>query len=197
MAVTLEELRVIVEGEIAPFQKKMKQLESQMKQTQNKIENSTKGLRERVGQQAGGMATALGKLAKITALAYLGKKMLDLGMYSTQMALEVSASVNQIKRQMGESSQAFLKWIDSNANAMNMSVGEATKYGAVYSNLFSNFIKDSNKLSAYTGKMLQTSAVIAQGSGRTMTDVMERIRSGLLGNTEAIDFCRTTWKQVA
>ncbi|HEM6050268.1 hypothetical protein [Streptococcus suis] len=187
MAVTLEELRVIVEGEIAPFQKKMKQLESQMKQTQNKIENKTKGLRERVGQQAGGMATALGKLAKITALAYLSKKMLDLGMYSTQMALEVSASVNQIKRQMGESSQAFLKWIDNNANAMNMSVGEATKYGAVYSNLFSNFIKDSNKLSAYTGKMLQTSAVIAQGSGRTMTDVMERIRSGLLGNTEAIE----------
>ncbi|HEM6368278.1 TPA: hypothetical protein U2D16_002256, partial [Streptococcus suis] len=187
MAVTLEELRVIVEGEIAPFQKKMKQLESQMKQTQNKIENKTKGLRERVGQQAGGMATALGKLAKITALAYLGKKMLDLGMYSTQMALEVSASANQIKRQMGESSQAFLKWIDNNANAMNMSVGEATKYGAVYSNLFSNFIKDSNKLSAYTGKMLQTSAVIAQGSGRTMTDVMERIRSGLLGNTEAIE----------
>ncbi|MCK3966266.1 hypothetical protein HCC04_12600, partial [Streptococcus suis] len=187
MAVTLEELRVIVEGEIAPFQKKMKQLESQMKQTQNKIENKTKGLRERVGQQAGGMAAALGKLAKITALAYLGKKMLDLGMYSTQMALEVSASVNQIKRQMGESSQAFLKWIDNNANAMNMSVGEATKYGAVYSNLFSNFIKDSDKLSAYTGKMLQTSAVIAQGSGRTMTDVMERIRSGLLGNTEAIE----------
>ncbi|HEM4974933.1 TPA: hypothetical protein U1157_001848 [Streptococcus suis] len=187
MAVTLEELKVIVEGEIAPFQKKMKQLESQMKQTQNKIENKTKGLRERVGQQAGGMAAALGKLAKITALAYLGKKMLDLGMYSTQMALEVSASVNQIKRQMGESSQAFLKWINDNANAMNMSVGEATKYGAVYSNLFSNFIKDSNKLSAYTGKMLQTSAVIAQGSGRTMTDVMERIRSGLLGNTEAIE----------
>ncbi|HEM6438268.1 hypothetical protein QQY84_03725 [Streptococcus suis] len=187
MAVTLEELRVIVEGEIAPFQKKMKQLESQMKQTQNKIENKTKGLRERVGQQASGMVAALGKLAKITALAYLGKKMLDLGMHSTQMALEVSASVNQIKRQMGESSQAFLKWIDNNANAMNMSVGEATKYGAVYSNLFSNFIKDSNKLSAYTGKMLQTSAVIAQGSGRTMTDVMERIRSGLLGNTEAIE----------
>ncbi|HEM5141499.1 TPA: hypothetical protein U1272_000911 [Streptococcus suis] len=187
MAVTLEELRVIVEGEIAPFQKKMKQLESQMKQTRNKIENSTKGLRAGVTKQANGIASALAGLGKIAALAYLGQKMVQLGMYSTQMALEVSASVNQIKRQMGESSQAFLKWIDNNANAMNMSVGEATKYGAVYSNLFSNFIKDSNKLSAYTGKMLQTSAVIAQGGGRTMTDVMERIRSGLLGNTEAIE----------
>ncbi|MFX3720972.1 hypothetical protein ACJBPZ_11410, partial [Streptococcus suis] len=77
---------------------------------------------------------ALGKLAKITALANLGKKMLDLGMYSTQMSLEVSASVNQIKRKMGESSQEILNWIDNNANAINMSVGEDTKYGAVYSN---------------------------------------------------------------
>lgn len=70
---------------------------------------------------------------------------------------------------------------------MNMGVGEATNYGAVYSNLFSGFIKDTNKLSAYTAKMLQTSAVVAEGSGRTITDVMERIRSGLLGNTEAIE----------
>ena len=88
---------------------------------------------------------------------------------------------------MGESSQTFLKWVNDNANAMNMGVGEATKYGAVYSNLFSGFIKDSNKLSAYTAKMLQTSAVVAEGSGRSITDVMERIRSGLLGNTESIE----------
>ncbi|HDR3342044.1 TPA: hypothetical protein QCN85_005900, partial [Bacillus anthracis] len=113
--------------------------------------------------------------------------MVDVGMYSTQMALKVTASVNQIKRQMGESSQTFLKWIENNANAMNMSISDATQYASVYSNLFSGFIKDSGKLSAYTGKMLQTSAVIAEGTGRSITDVMERIRSGLLGNTEAIE----------
>ena len=38
---------------------------------------------------------------------------------------------------------------------------------------------------------LGVDAVVAEGSGRSITDVMERIRSGLLGNTEAIDFCRT------
>lgn len=187
MATTLEELRVIIEGEIAPFQKKMKEMERQMKQTQSKVESSTSQIKDTVSKKTAGVGAAFGKLAKFAALAYVGKKMLDLGKYSTQMALEVTASINQIRRQMGESSQAFLKWIDNNANAMNMSVAEATNYGAVYSNLFSNFIKDSNKLSAYTGKMLQTSAVIAQGTGRTMTDVMERIRSGLLGNTEAIE----------
>lgn len=183
MGVTLDELKVMIDAEIAPFKNKMKEVENRVKDTSGKVQEST----NKIKAQSGSMLGTFAKLAKFAGLAYLGKKMLDVGMYSTQMALEVTAAVNQIKRQMGESSQTFLKWVNDNANAMNMGVGEATKYGAVYSNLFSGFIKDSNKLSAYTAKMLQTSAVIAEGSGRSITDVMERIRSGLLGNTEAIE----------
>lgn len=180
---TLDELKVMIDAEIAPFRKKMKEVENQVKGTSDQVKNATAKVRE----QSSSIGSAFGKLAKFAGFAILGKKLLDVGMYSTQTALEVSASMNQIKRQMGESSQSFLKWVNDNANAMNMGVGEATNYGAVYSNLFSGFIKDTNKLSAYTAKMLQTSAVVAEGSGRTITDVMERIRSGLLGNTEAIE----------
>ncbi|EUC81437.1 hypothetical protein HMPREF1516_0709 [Streptococcus sp. CM6] len=183
MGITLDELKVMIDAEIAPFKNKMKEVENKVKDASNKVQSST----DKIKAQSGSMLGVFGKLAKFAGFAYLGKKLLDVGMYSTQMALEVTASINQIKRQMGESSQTFLKWVNDNANAMNMGVGEATKYGAVYSNLFSGFIKDSNKLSAYTAKMLQTSAVIAEGSGRSITDVMERIRSGLLGNTEAIE----------
>lgn len=180
---TLDELKVMIDAEIAPFRKKMKEVENQVKGTSDQVKNATAKVRE----QSNSIGSAFGKLAKFAGFAILGKKLLDVGMYSAQTALEVSASMNQIKRQMGESSQSFLKWVNDNANAMNMGVGEATNYGAVYSNLFSGFIKDTNKLSAYTAKMLQTSAVIAEGSWRSITDVMERIRSGLLGNTEAIE----------
>ena len=180
---TLDELKVMIDAEIAPFRKKMKEVENQVKGTSDQVKNATAKVRE----QSSSIGSAFGKLAKFAGFAILGKKLLDVGMYSTQTALEVAASMNQIKRQMGESSQSFLKWVNDNANAMNMGVGEATNYGAVYSNLFSGFIKDTNKLSAYTAKMLQTSAVVAEGSGRSITDVMERIRSGLLGNTEAIE----------
>ena len=180
---TLDELKVMIDAEIAPFRKKMKEVENQVKGTSDQVKNATAKVRE----QSNSIGSAFGNLAKFAGFAILGKKLLDIGMYSAQTALEVSASMNQIKRQMGESSQSFLKWVNDNANAMNMGVGEATNYGAVYSNLFSGFIKDTNKLSAYTAKMLQTSAVVAEGSGRSITDVMERIRSGLLGNTEAIE----------
>lgn len=176
MSMTLEELKVVIDAEIAPFKKKMQEAAEQTRKATSAVQKQTSSIK-----------STFSKLAAFAGFAVLGKKLLDLGMYSTQMALEVSAAINQIKRQMGESSQSFLKWINDNANAMNMSVGEATKYAGVYSNLFSTFIKDSDKLSAYTGKMLQTSAVVAEGTGRTMTDVMERIRSGLLGNTEAIE----------
>ena len=180
---TLDELKVMIDAEIAPFRKKMKEVENQVKGTSDQVKNATAKVRE----QSSSIGSVFGKLAKFAGFAILGKKLLDVGMYSAQTALEVSASMNQIKRQMGESSQSFLKWVNDNANAMNMGVGEATNYGAVYSNLFSGFIKDTNKLSAYTAKMLQTSAVVAEGTGRSITDVMERIRSGLLGNTEAIE----------
>lgn len=176
MSMTLEELQVVIDAKISPFKQKMKELENQVKASDSKVQNSTSSIK-----------AAFSKIGKIAAFSYLGKKMLDLGVTSTQTALEVVASVNQIKRQMGESSQAFLKWIETNANAMNMSVSDATQYASIYGNLFAGFIKDSDKLSAYTGKMLQTSAVIAEGTGRSITDVMERIRSGLLGNTEAIE----------
>lgn len=180
---TLDELKVMIDAEIAPFRKKMKEVENQVKGTSDQVKNAAAKVRE----QSNSIGSAFGNLAKFAGFAILGKKLLDVGMYSAQTALEVSASMNQIKRQMGESSQSFLKWVNDNANAMNMGVGEATNYGAVYSNLFSGFIKDTDKLSAYTAKMLQTSAVVAEGSGRSITDVMERIRSGLLGNTEAIE----------
>ncbi|MDS2710098.1 hypothetical protein RKV62_00350, partial [Streptococcus pneumoniae] len=116
---TLDELKVMIDAEIAPFRKKMKEVENQVKGTSDQVKNATAKVRE----QSNSIGSAVGKLAKFAGFAILGKKLLDVGMYSTQTALEVAASMNQIKRQMGESSQSFLKWVNDNANAMNMGVG--------------------------------------------------------------------------
>ena len=166
---TLEELKVVINAELKPFQQKMKEMENTVTQSTNNVRNKLSGLKN-----------MFSSLAKVAALGYLGK-------YSVQTALEVQASMNQIQRLMGESSQAFLKWAENNALAFNMSKAEAIKYGSTYGNILAGFIKNQDKLAGYTAKLLETSSIIAQGTGRTMTDVMERIRSGLLGNTEAIE----------
>ena len=173
---TLEELKVVINAELKPFQQKMKEMENTVTQSTNNVKNKLSGLKN-----------MFSSLAKVAALGILARELYQLGKYSVQTALEVQASMNQIQRLMGESSQAFLKWAENNALAFNMSKAEAIKYGSTYGNILAGFIKSQDKLAGYTAKLLETSSIIAQGTGRTMTDVMERIRSGLLGNTEAIE----------
>ena len=173
---TLEELKVVINAELKPFQQKMKEMENTVTQSTNNVKNKLSGLK-----------SMFSGLAKVAALGYLARELYQLGKYSVQTALEVQVSMNQIQRLMGESSQAFLKWAENNALAFNMSKAEAIKYGSTYGNILAGFIKNQDKLAGYTAKLLETSSIIAQGTGRTMTDVMERIRSGLLGNTEAIE----------
>ncbi|MFD1176862.1 hypothetical protein ACFQ3W_11200 [Paenibacillus puldeungensis] len=102
-------------------------------------------------------------------------------------AMQYEASIMQINRTMGTSAQAFRDWAKDNASAFGMSKLEVMKYGAVYSNLLSSFSKGTAETTERTKELLQASAVVAAATGRTMDDTMERIRSGLLGNTEAIE----------
>lgn len=184
---TLEELNVIIDAKLDPYKKAMSDMKKVTEQATKPVKDNIKSVNDTVNHQTGGIRNALMGLGKIAAFGLLAKKMYDFGKYSVQTALEVSASMNQIRRLMGESTQSFLKWSKGGALAYNLATGDAIKYGAVYSNLFSNFIKDNDQLAAYTVQMLKTSAVVASATGRTMDDVMNRIRSGMLGSTEAIE----------
>ncbi|MBY0011502.1 phage tail protein [Paenibacillus typhae] len=102
-------------------------------------------------------------------------------------AIQYEAAIMQINRTLGSSAGAFQKWANENAAAMGMSTLEITKYAAVYSNLISGFSATVAETTQRTQDLLKASAIVAAGTGRTMEDTMERIRSGLLGNTEAIE----------
>jgi hypothetical protein len=88
---------------------------------------------------------------------------------------------------MGQSAQAFMRWAKTSASAFNLSQGEAMRYGAVFSNLVAVFSKSTDEIFDNTKQLLEASAIVASGTGRTMEDVMTRLRSGLMGNTESIE----------
>lgn len=106
---------------------------------------------------------------------------------AVKSAMDVEAAVGQINRTMGSSAQAFTDWANSGAKAFGMGRADAIKFGAVYSNLVSGFAADTATTMKYTQDLLKASAVVASSTGRSIDDVMERIRSGMLGNTEAIE----------
>ena len=106
---------------------------------------------------------------------------------SMSNAINMETTMQQLDNTLKNSSTSFKNWASDNALALNMSKRQAMQYGSVYSNLVSAFSKDTEQASASTQQLMQASVVIASRTGRTTGDVMERIRSGLLGNTEAIE----------
>lgn len=81
---TLEELKVVINAELAPFHRKMKQLEGSMNQ-------ATRGVKENVNS----IKNAFSGLAKLAVVGLLFQQLYRLGKYSVQTALEVQASINQ------------------------------------------------------------------------------------------------------
>lgn len=149
---------------------------SSIKKELVKTQTQFTGFQNKISKTMGLVKTALTGLA-------VGKLVKD----SVQAAMSVESSMNQISRTMGSNANEFNRWAKTQANSFGMAREEAFKYGAVYSNLISGFTKDTAETTKYTTQLLKSSAVVASATGRTMEDTMERIRSGLLGNTESIE----------
>lgn len=153
-------------------------VEAAIKGTKTKAKDLTTTL-DKVGKKAGEVGNKLSFALTAPLVA--------LGSFSVKMGMEYEASLQQVNRTLGESADRITEFANKNALAFNMSKNSAIKYGAVYSNLLSSFIADTDETATQTEKLLKASAVISSSTGRTIEDVMDRIRSGLLGNTEAIE----------
>lgn len=173
---TLERLQVVMEANTKKFNEEIKKVQDQVK-------SMTDSVNKNVNKVKNAISSITKSVAGLYALSKVGRYIKN----SVQSAMEVEASLQQVARTMGESTQSFLKWAETNALSFNMAQSDALKFGATYSNLVSSFLSDATQITGATTELLKASSIIASGTGRTMEDVMERIRSGLLGNTEAIE----------
>ena len=105
----------------------------------------------------------------------------------TKSAIETETAVQQVERIYGDAAESIKEFAENKAIDYNMSASEAYKYSQIYGNLIQSITDDQTENAEQTQKLLQASSVIASATGRSMEDVMDRIRSGLLGNTEAIE----------
>lgn len=169
---TLEKLQVLIEAQTKGFRDEISKVQNEVKRMTNSVNNEVNKVKN-IFKSLGRFVVTLG----------IGKIFVN----SVQSAMKVEAAIQQITRTMGESTNQFLKWSKANALAFNMSQSDAMNYGAIFSNLVSTFSNGTQQTLQYTTDLLKASSIIASGTGRTMEDVMERIRSGLLGNTEAIE----------
>jgi hypothetical protein len=141
----------------------------------NKIQSKAKSLTNTMSKLGG----VLVGVFSVTALVNFSKE-------ASNLAIEQEANVMRLIDIYGEASNAVGDFIDQNARALGMSKASATAFSSVYGNLFSVWADQATN-AELTNRYLNMTAVIASKTGRTVEDVQERIRSGLLGNTEAVE----------
>ena len=110
-----------------------------------------------------------------------------LGVVGVQSAAQQEAAMQQVELIYGDAADAIKNFAENTAISYNMSTSDAYKYSQIYGNLIQSITDDEEENALYTQQLLKASSVTASATGRTMEDVMDRIRSGLLGNTEAIE----------
>ena len=129
------------------------------------------------------VSSIMGKVAGIFAAIKIGELIKD----SVEDAMSVETSIENINRTMQGSAKAFGDWVKSQSQAYGMSIQEGYKYGSTYSNLISSFQSNTKEIANSTQELMKATSIIASKTGRTFEDTAERIRSGMLGSTEAIE----------
>lgn len=132
------------------------------------------------------VGNSLKALATQLALVFSAGKIISFSKDAASFATQTEASVQRLVDIYGSASQSVGDFIDANASALGMSRASAASFASVYGNLFSVWADQATN-AELTNQYLQMTAVVASKTGRSVADVQERIRSGLLGNTEAIE----------
>lgn len=147
------------------------------------IGSASKGLTG-LGASAGGATAALGAAALGVTAVVAVMAVATVGIYqASQAAVKFEADLGRLNMQLKGNSKEFMTW----ARSLGLAKSTAAEMGATYGTLLSAFTSDNNTLANQTKQLVQATRVVASATGRTIDDTTERIRSGLLGNTEAIE----------
>lgn len=102
-------------------------------------------------------------------------------------ALTLEAQLVRLKNLYGENSDLVGDFIDQNAVALGLARTSAIDLASTYGNIFNTYVSDSKDSANLVIDYLNMTSVIASKTGRDIDDIQDRIVSGLLGNTKAID----------
>ena len=156
---------------------------SELKSLRPALSAATKGFRG-VALAAGGASAALGPVGISLAAITAALSVLATGLYQlSQTAARFEADMGRLNITLREGARAYMDW----AQAQGLAKQTAAELGATYGNLLASFISDTKQLQESTQDLVHATRVIASYTGRDIDDVFNRIRSGMLGSTEAIE----------
>lgn len=160
---TLATLVVKLVGDVGEFQKSMEQ-------ASRKVED--------IGAKMSALGTSL--TAKVTA------PLVAMGVVATKWASDLEESTNKVNVVFGESSQAVIDFSQSAATNLGMSQQAALEAAGTFGNLFTAMGLGQAPAAEMSESLLGLAADLASFNNLDPTEVLEKLRSGLVGEVEPL-----------
>ena len=135
------------------------------------------------GRLTTGLKSLIANFGSMFGLYQLGRIFVD----GTKQAIQYEAALMTMKRTLGGASKSLIDFANNSAQAFGISKSQVMEFGNIYSVIVSNFESDATKAANTTKKLLQSAGVIAGATGYDVNTVLENLRSGILGSSEAVD----------
>ncbi len=102
-------------------------------------------------------------------------------------AYRYNAALVVLKRTLGEYQSQYVNWIEKEGRSWGLAKSDAMHFSSTFSLIVTNSARNTREAYQLTSDLIKASSTMMLATGRTQDDVLRRIRSGLLGNTEAIE----------
>ncbi len=136
------------------------------------------------------MGNAYAMLAQVATRAFtvIIDKIKETIIASSKMAIDMESSMMRLERVFGGASGQVTDFMKEQARALNLSQVQAARYSSTFGNLLKNMGEGQDATAKYSISLLKLAAVIkSQESRFTMEEILDKLRSGVLGNVQAID----------
>ena len=131
----------------------------------------------------GGLGSSLRSLVGMFGLYRFGSIFVD----ATKQAMSYEASLMTIKRTLGGASKVLEDFANTNAKAFGLSKIQTMQFANIYSVFVSEFASSAEQNAKITTELLKAAGTIASATGYDLQYVLEGLRSGIMGSTQAID----------
>ncbi|MFZ5856787.1 MAG: hypothetical protein ACOYZ6_08150 [Chloroflexota bacterium] len=154
-------------------------------QAMDMAEKKTQTWSSRVSQSmksAGGDITNLG----MKASTFLTVPLVTAGVAAINYASDLEETKNKVKVVFGEMGQSVLDWSMDSATALGMSQNTALSAAGTFGNLFTTMGIGKDASADMSEGLVQLAADLASFNNIDPTEVLEKLRSGLVGEVEPL-----------
>lgn len=174
-------LRARIDG-VSGYLSDGKKIEAENKRIEQSLKDSATGM----NREASSIINSLKPIAGAIAGAFAVKAGVDMFAGAVSAASDLSETINKVNVVFGDSSGAVLKFAETAAQSLGMSRNEALASAATFGNLFASMGLGEKQSADFSQNLLKLSADLGSFNNIDPTEVLEKLRSGLVGETEPL-----------